>query len=232
MPPVYAVGYSDAAILDPSSKDPCYAIKDLANICGQEGKVTWGLCAASLGLSSYPSIFFHECVRRKPFRLRVKPYQFVVGAAAAAMILATGVQGLKFQKRVNSVHKIEQGVEELQERLSPMLNIQKQLEQIENKLKDLRDFGVEKPSELKVLKAVAELTPPQTWIKNFNIKKGKLKVTAEGGSAVKTMGNWRQSPLFSEVKLISPVTKDRQQRERFTVEMKLVSGKGGASSGN
>jgi len=232
MPPVYAVGYSDAAILDPSSKDPCYAIKDLANICGQEGKVTWGLCAASLGLSSYPSIFFQEGVRRKPFRLRVKPYQFVVGAAAAAMILATGVQGLKFQKRVNSVHKIEQGVEELQERLSPMLNIQKQLEQIENKLKDLRDFGVEKPSELKVLKAVAELTPPQTWIKNFNIKKGKLKVTAEGGSAVKTMGNWRQSPLFSEVKLISPVTKDRQQRERFTVEMKLVSGKGGASSGN
>lgn len=232
MPPVYAVGCSDATILDISPKDPCNAIKDLANICGQEGKVTWELCAASLGLSSYPSISFQEGIRRKPFRLRVKPYQFVVGAAAAAMILATGVQGLKFQKRVNSVHKIEQGVEELRERLSPMLDIQKQLEQIENQLKDLRDFRVEKPSELKVLKAVAELTPPQTWIKNFNIKKGKLKVTAEGGSAVKTMGNWRQSPLFSEVKLISPVTKDRHQRERFTVEMKLVSGKGGASSGN
>jgi hypothetical protein len=223
MSPVYAVGYSDAAILDPSPKDPCNAIKDISNICGQEGKVTWGLCAASLGLSSYPSILFQEGVRRKPFRLRVKPYQFVVGAVAAAMILATGVQGLKFQKRVHSVHKIE---------LSPMLNIQKQLEQIENQLKDLRDFRVERPSELKVLKAIAELTPPQTWIKNFNIKKGKLKVTAEGGSAVKTMGKWRQSPLFSEVRLISPVTKDRQQRERFTVEMKLVSGKGGASSGN
>ncbi|MBW2164225.1 MAG: hypothetical protein JRF43_07250 [Deltaproteobacteria bacterium] len=46
------------------------------------------------------------------------------------------------------------------------------------------------------------------------------------------MGKWRQSPLFSEVKLISPVTKDRQQRERFTVEMKLASGKREASSGN
>lgn len=232
MPPVYAVGDSSAAILDPSPKDPCNAIKDLLNICGQEGKVTWGLCAASLGLSSYPAISFQEGVRRKPFRLSIKPYQFVAGAAAAAFILVTGFQGLQFQQRVHSIHEMEQEVEELQERLSPMLNIQKQLEQIENQLKDLGDFKVERPSELKVLKAIAELTPPETWIKNLNIKKDRLKVTAEGGSAVKTMGNWRQSPLFSEVKLISPVTKDRQQRERFTVEMKLVSGKGGASSGN
>jgi Tfp pilus assembly protein PilN len=232
MAPVYVVGDSGAAILDPPSKDPCNAIKDLSNICGQEGKVTWGLCAASLGLSSYPAISLQEGLRRKPFRLRVKPYQFVVGAAAAAIILATGLQGLQLQQQAHSVHKMEQEVKELQERLSPMLSIQKQLEKIENQLKDLRDFRVEKPSELKVLKAVAELTPPETWINSLNIKKDELKVTAEGGSAVKTMGNWRQSPLFSEVKLISPVTKDRQQRERFTVEMKLASGKGGASNGN
>jgi Tfp pilus assembly protein PilN len=232
MAPVYVVGDSGAAILDPPSKDPCNAIKDLLNLCEQEGKVTWGLCAASLGLSSYPAISLQEGLRRKPFRLRVKPYQFVVGAAAAAIILVTGLQGLQLQQRVHSVHNMEQEVGELQERLSPMLNIQKQLEKIENQLKDLGDFTVEKPSELKVLKAVAELMPPETWINSLNIEKDRLKVTAEGGSAVKTMGNWRQSPLFSEVKLISPVTKNRQQRERFTVEMKLVSGKGGASSGN
>jgi hypothetical protein len=224
MAPVYAVGNSGEAILDPP-KDPCNTLKDLSNICGQEGKVTWGLCAASLGLSSYPAISLQEGVRRKPFRLRIKPYQFVVGAIAAAIILTTGFQGLKIQQRVHSVHKMEQEVMDLQERLSPMLNTQKQLEQIENQLKYLGDFKVEKPSELKVLKAIAELTPPETWIKSFNIIKGKLKVTAEGGSAVKTMGNWRQSPLFSEVRLISPVRKDRQQRERFSVEMKLVSGK-------
>ena len=232
MAPVYAVGDSPAAIPDLSLKDPCNAIKDLSNICGQEGKVTWGLCAASLGLSSYPAISLQEGVRRKPLRLRVEPYQFVVGATAAAMILVTGFQGLHLQQSVHSVHKMEQEIDKLQESLSPMLDIQKQLEQIENQLKDLEDFKVEKPSELEVLKVVAELMPPETWIKSFNIKKGKLKVTAEGGSAVKTMGNWRQSLLFSEIKLISPVTKDRQQRERFTVEMKLASGKGGASSGN
>jgi Tfp pilus assembly protein PilN len=127
---------------------------------------------------------------------------------------------------------MEQEVEELQQRLSPMLNIQKQLEKTENQLNDLGDFMTEQPSELKVLKALAELMPPETWIKSLNIEKDRLKVTAEGGSAVKTIGNWRQSPLFSEVKLISPVTKNRQQMERFAVEMKLVSGRGGVSSGN
>ncbi|MBW2097376.1 MAG: PilN domain-containing protein, partial [Deltaproteobacteria bacterium] len=89
------------------------------------------------------------------------------------------------------------------------------MEKIDNKLKDLRDFKFEKPSELKVLKAVAELTPPETWIRSLDIKNDKLKLTAEGGSAVKAMGNWRRSPLFSEVRLISPVRKYRQQRERF-----------------
>jgi len=39
------------------------------------------------------------------------------------------------------------------------------------------------------------------------------------------MGKWRENPLFSEVKLISPVTKDRQQRERFSVEIKLIKKK-------
>ena len=232
MAPVYAVGNSDEAILDPSPKDPCNTLKDLSNICGWAGKVTWGLCAASLGLSSYPAISLQGGLRRRPLRLRIKPYQFVAGAAAAAIILTTGFQGLQLQQRVHSVHKMEQEVTELQKRLLPMLDVQKRLEKIDNKLKDLEDFKVEKPSELKILKAIAELTPPGTWIKNFNIRKGKLKVTAEGGSAVKTMGNWRQSPLFSEVRLISPVTKDRQQRERFAVEMKLVSGEGVASSGN
>ena len=232
MAPVYAVGNSGAAIPDSPPKDPCSAIKDLLNICGPEGRVTWGLCAASLGLSSYPAISFQEGVRHKPFLSRVKPYQFVVGAAVAAMILVSGFQGLLLQQRVHSVHKMEQEAGELQEHLSPMLNTQKQLEQIENQLKDMGDFRVERPPELEVLKAIAELTPPQTWIKNFNLKRDRLKVTAEGGSAVKTMGKWRQSPLFLEVKLISPVTKDRQQRERFTVEMKLAGGKGGASSGN
>lgn len=232
MSPVYAVGCPDTSILDPSPKNPCDSLKDLADICGQEGRVTWGLCAASLGLSSYPSISLQEGVRRKPFRLRIKPYQFVAGGAVAAMILVTGFQGLQLQQRVHSIHKMEQEVAELQKRLSPMLNTQKQLEQIDNRLKDLRDFRSERPSELKVLKAIAELTPPQTWIRNFNIKRGKLKVTANGGSAVETIGKWRQSPFFSEVKLISPVTKDRQGRERFTVEMKLISGKGERISGN
>jgi hypothetical protein len=232
MSPVYAVGGSGTAISDLSPKDPCNNLKDLADICGQEGRVTWGLCAASLGLSSYPSISLREGVRRKPFRLRIKPYQFVAGGAVAAMILATGIQGLRYQKRVYSVHKIEQEVEELQVSLSPMLDTQKRLEQIDDRLKDLRDFRSEKPSELKVLKAIAELTPPQTWIKNFNIKNSKLKISAEGGSAVETMGKWRQSPFFSEVKLISPVTKDREGRERFTVEMKLISGTGERISGN
>jgi Tfp pilus assembly protein PilN len=232
MDPVYVVGDSGASIPDSPFKDPCNAVKELSNLCGQEGKVTWGLCAASLGLSSYPAISLHEGLRRKPFHLRVKPYQFVVWAVAAAIILVTGLQGVRLQQRVHSVHNMEQEVEELQESLSPMLNIQKQLEKIENQLKDLGDFMAEKPSELNVLKAVAELMPPETWIKSLNIEKDRLKVTAEGGSAVKTIGNWRQSPLFSEVKLISPVTKDRQQRERFTVEMKLVSGRGGLSSGN
>jgi Tfp pilus assembly protein PilN len=232
MASVYAVGVSNPAIQDFILKDPCNDLKNLSNICGQNGKVTWGLCAASLGLSSYPAISFQEGIRHKPLHLRLKPYQFVVGATAAAIILITGFQGFQLQQSIQSIHKMEQEVDKLQTSLSPMLDLQKQLTQIENKLKDIEDFKSQQVSELKALKALAELTPPETWIKSFHLENGKLKVMAEGGSAVKTMSNWRQSSLFSEVRLVSPVRKYGQRGERFTVEMKLISVEEGAGSGD
>ncbi len=229
--PAYVVGDAAGITLNPSPQDPCSTIKEFSKICPSDGRVTWGLCAASLGLSSYPAISLQKGPRRQPFRLHIKPFQFVAGATAAAIILATGIQGIKLQKRIHSAHQMEQEVEMLQKRLLPLQDTQKQLEQIESQLNDVKDFKAERPSELKIFKTVAELMSSETWIKSLNLKENKLRITAEGGSAVETMGKWRQSPLFSEVRLVSPVTKDRQQRERFSVEIILAGDKGKDSRG-
>lgn len=223
MAPVYIVGDSDGTTSGLPLRDPCNDLKGLSGISKQ---TTWGLCSASLGLSSFPSISLQEGPRHQPFRLRIRPYQLVAGAVAIAIILATGIQGLRLRERLHSVQEMKQEIGKLEKRLSPMLNTQKQLDQVEGQLKDLADFRSERPSALVVLKALADYTPPKTWIRTFNLRGDKVRIRAEGSSAVETMGKWRENPLFSEVKLISPVTKDRQQRERFSVEIKLIKKKG------
>ena len=223
MAPVYIVGDLAGAAPDLPLRDPCDDLKGLSGISKQ---TTWGLCAASLGLSSFPSISLQKGPRHHPFRLRIRPYQFVAGTLTVAIILATGVEGWRLRERLRSAQEVKQETTKLERRLSPMLNTQKQLDQVEGQLKDLADFRSERPSALVVLKALADYTPPKTWIRTFNLRGDKVRIRAEGSSAVETMGKWRENPLFSEVKLISPVTKDRQQRERFSVEIKLIKKKG------
>ncbi len=223
MAPVYIVGDLAGTTPEVPLRDPCDDLKGLSGISKQ---TTWGLCAASLGLSSFPSISLQEGPRHQPFRLRIRPYQLVAGALAVAIILATGTQGMRLRERLHSVQKMKNEIAKLERRLSPMLATQKQLDQVNGQLKDLRDFRSERPSALVVLKALADYTPPETWIRTLNLRGDRVRIRAQGSSAVETMGRWRNSPLFSEVKLVSPVTKDSQQREHFSVEIDLITKKG------
>jgi len=225
--PEFLVGDSDETEPAVPARDPCRADKDLSRLCGEDGRVTWGLCAAILGTVPYPAFSLQEGTRRRPLRFRIRPYQLLAGATAAGILLATGAMGVKMHGRRAVLRDLEQQATQIQDRLTPFLETQKRLEQTEKELRNIEDFRAQSPPELAILQALAETSPMETWIKSLNLRKDKLRITAEGGSAVEAMAKWRESPLFSDVKLVSPVTKDRQQRERFSVEMTLAGVEGG-----
>ncbi len=191
---------------------------------------SWSLCSAALGLVDYPALSLQPTPRKKPLRMRVKSCQFIAGATAAALLLATGTLGFRLHSYSQRLDTLHAEAKSLDKRLTPLIKIQGQLDQIQGKLSYIRSFRSQKPLNLEILKTLAEFTPKETWIKILSLNKKRLRLSAEGDSAVDTIASWRKSPLFSAVKLVSPVTKNRAQKERFSVEIILAGADGSKES--
>ncbi len=201
-------------------------VRPLAGISGL-GKEplapSWALCSAALGLSEYPALSLQPKPRKKPLRMRIKPVQFMAGATAAALLLASGTLGLRLHSYSHRLDALHKEARMLDRQLAPLVKIKAQLDQVQEKLSHIQSFKSQYPSDLEVLKILAQQTPRQTWIKILSIRNNRLRLAAEGDSAVETIAAWRKSPMFSEVKMVSPVIKSREQKERFSVEIILVS---------
>ncbi len=200
-------------------KNPC-TDSGISSFCAQ-GDWNLGLSAAALGTSAFPQFAFQEKTRKKPLRLRINAIQMVLFAALALLVLVSGARFYHLMKVSRTYHRNEAAIKELETRFAPLRTKLEKLQALKGLEQDMLDFLHERPSLLEIFKELAEKTPTDAWIKYFTFKNNVLKVSAEGGSAVSTMEAWRKSPLFVSVKLASPVTKDRQGRERYTVELRV-----------
>lgn len=192
---------------------------------GDSSMITWGLCAAAVGLSRFPALVFQEGVRKRPFKLDISGFKVTVVLLAVILSYLTGDLLIKVKTTTRELVELQQQETELSRRLGPLKSTLDEVEGLRGKVNRIKRFVTEYPMPLKILKALAETTPKSTWIKNFNFRNGRLRLSAEGGSAIDTMQAWRKNPLFSDVKLTSPVTKNRDQQDRFTVDISLAGGK-------
>ncbi len=225
--PIFSAGNSVWAP-NPSLKNPCDTLEGLSHLCDKTQKVSWGLCAAGLGLSPYPVISLGLGKRRKPLHMRINAPQIAAGALASVLIGITLMLGYKVQSTASQLEQLEKKAIKLEQQLAPLISTQKEIEKLEKEYQDIMAFSKELVPPLDIMKALAELTPTDTWIRNFNYKSNRLKLTVEGGSAVSVIAGWRKNPLFQDVKLVSPVTKVAG-KERYSVEIMISPGKGGGN---
>ncbi len=202
--------------------DPCSVLKGIDEFCS-EGGISKGQAACFIGTSSYPQISFQEGPRKRPLFLRINTFQWSTAIVAIVISLLTGFNVLRLERITSTTSKNQEVVARLEKQYLPLKKINDKIEKIKKLEQDMNDFLHERPPVLVILKELAIRTPLNSWIRSCTIRGSVVRVSAEGGSAVETMEEWRKSPLFSEVKLVSPVTKNRQQQERYTVEIRLAS---------
>ncbi len=201
-------------------RDPCSTFQSLADICNESG-ANKGLAACFPATVSYPQICFQDRPRKRPISLRINALQW---AAVLFIVLLVAVSGIKLVKlyRISAeAAKAQKMALRLEKQYEPLLKTQEKIQKLRAIEQDMRDFLRERPPVLAILRELAERTPLDAWIRSCSIRGVIVRVSAEGGSAVATMEEWRKSPLFEEVKLASPVTKNRKQQERYTVELRL-----------
>ena len=198
--------------------DPCAILEPLSSICSGTG-LSMGLCAAGIGLKSYPEISFQDTPRKKPFRIRINAFQLIAMGAAAIMLVSTGIGITEMIRLSSQVGAVESRLEQLEKRMKPLIAVRSKIDEIDAREKELTDFGSELPALLDVLRDLAVLTPGDTWIRNFSLSNGKFRISAQGKSATACVASLRKSRLFSQVKLVSSVTKTKDNTERFSLEI-------------
>lgn len=190
-----------------------------------QGVNIFALCGA-ISLQSYVLISLYG-KRKKPIRLRIQPFYLILGGTTLACVLASGFLGISYLKETQKLQELQKNITELDKRAAPLREVAQKAENLERSAKTLRDFMEERPTMEAVLSELAALTPDDSWIKNLDISGDKIRITAEGKSALDTMAAWRTGKNFTNVQQVSPVTKDANGIEFFSVELTIVSTKEG-----
>lgn len=190
----------------------------------EHGLDPFAVCGA-LALKSYVQMSLYG-KRKKPIRLRIQPFYLITGGTVLTCLVATAFLGISYLKETQKLHEIQKNIIALDKRAAPLREVAKKAENMERSVKILRDFTEERPSMEAILSELAALTPDDSWIKNLDISGDKIRITAEGKSALDTMAAWRTGKNFTNIQQVSPVTKDANGVEFFTVEMTITKKEG------
>jgi len=141
----------------------------------------------------------------------------VLGALVGNYLWYGGVQRELATKR-SQVAKLEQDIKQLEKIIGEVDEIAKQKKTLEDKLAVLEKLRKGRAGPVKMLDALATITPEKVWIASMEEKGGAM--TIKGGAVTlqdlaDLMTELKKSPYFSEASL----KKSTQTRTREGVEM-------------
>jgi len=88
--------------------------------------------------------------------------------------------------------------------------------------KDLDEFNQEGYPLLEILSLLTRITPEDTWLNYFSIRKGQMILRGESKSAIKYLSELSKVEGFSDVRFSSPVTRNpSSDMERFNVQVQI-----------
>ncbi len=223
--PIYKAGQQPDILNADLAKSPCEISEEIKSLCSKEKVLNWALCTAAAGMNSYLPISLYGRIRKRPVKVNIKPFPIIAIFTGLILAATTAYYGFQYSTLSAKVKSLNQQLEKVEKQLAPFKEKEQKLKALQETSADFDDFLNEYPSVLQILKALAENTPSDCYINSLNLRNNRLRITAKGKSAINTMASWRKVPIFSDVRLVSPVTKDRDQNERFTVEILIKTRK-------
>ncbi len=163
-----------------------------------------------------------------PERLREKtantPRMIYAGLVAAVFLLLGAVLALPvwfesrtvnaLQEKIDAIDKDAKGVKALQLEIDAMIN--------ETQLLIAEKNAV--PAIVDMLNTLSGLIKDDTWLAYAQYSDGHLQIQGESPAASALIGVLEDSPLFSNVRFVSPVTQDKTtKQERFQITADVTS---------
>ncbi|MFP3942281.1 MAG: PilN domain-containing protein [Alphaproteobacteria bacterium] len=138
--------------------------------------------------------------------------------AVLAAVLAVLVLGLSFYRQESSLEALDAELADLRRRAASVVALRTDARERLQSLRTVREMKATAPSLMGILNEVSRLLPDGTWVSDFRLQDGEIRLTGRSESASSLIGLIERSPVFANVRFGSPVVRDPQTGiERFNI---------------
>jgi Tfp pilus assembly protein PilN len=179
------------------------------------------LAAAYAGLLRNTSAFINLLPpeeRWQPQRA-VRPPVYVLGATATLMALTLAAHG--WIERAMYGRALERAIQRLE---TPVRQIRQQNQEtsaLETRAAVLEDVRASTWEKLRLLEELTKLLPDGTWLQELHLSEDTVEIYGYSKRAADLVPPLENSPYFTQVEFIAPITLDNQNREIFRIRMRL-----------
>ncbi|MHC1745396.1 MAG: PilN domain-containing protein [Syntrophobacteraceae bacterium] len=174
-----------------------------------------------------PRLLQEDVVKTFDAGLVLKPWEIpkVVWPVLAAVLLY-GIFALyevhDFNQAREASTRLKRHIATLESQWKPIEQLQTRIAKFEEDQKTLSQFDLEGYPLLEMLTLLSNVTPEDTYLNYFSIRKGQVILRGESKSAIKFLPELSKIEGFSDVKFASPVTRNPSaDSERFNVQLQL-----------
>lgn len=124
--------------------------------------------------------------------------------AAIMFFLSLLVVGYTYGVHKEEAH-LKTTLSEMRPDVEKVENVKQQLEALSTIAHELKERGNE-PTPLMILNEVTQLTPDDTWLFDFRLNNGKIRIAGFSSDPSRLIGVISSNSLFTDAKFLSPVT--------------------------
>jgi general secretion pathway protein L len=97
-----------------------------------------------------------------------------------------------------------------------------EIDQVVDETEQLNQVKENTPALLEIINSLSHLIKNDTWMTHLQFKQGRLQIQGQSPTAEVLIGVLEASPLFNNVRFVSPLTKDKRTGfERFQISMNV-----------
>ncbi len=163
---------------------------------------------------------FSEPLYLKPWK--VPKVLWPVAAVAGLYALFALYQVYSLDRLKENALRLKKQTATLEAQWKPIEQLQTRISKFQEDQKTLSQFNLEGYPLLELLTLLTQITPEDTSLNYFSLRKGQVILRGESKSAIKYLPELSKIEGFGDVKFASPVTRNpSSEQERFNVQLQL-----------
>ncbi len=166
---------------------------------------------------------FSTNVIPEPMRSRFARAQVMAAYVLAACVVLVAIAIVAREPYEQRVYagQIQTEIRRLEPEVKTLVREEAELGSLTRRYQLLKTHLDNRDSNLRALKALATVLPPDTFVTNYRLQNDTINVIGVSASALAVQSALETSPVFKDVQFASPITRDPTGKDRFTIKMSI-----------